>query len=152
MRRLAVLTCVLSLSPLVQADSPLGIGTWVQRRASAQDGALTLTVEEAGNGLKLTYHIVGPNAPEPIVMTLVTQLDGKDAPVVVNGTPSGQTMGIRRIDDRHTSTVVKLQGAEMGTYKSELSTDGKVLKVENMMAAPGGIGQATTSVEYWDKK
>jgi hypothetical protein len=87
-----------------------------------------------------------------MVMTIVTQLDGKDAPVLLNGQPSGQTMAIKLIDDRHTFAVVKFQGREGSTAKSELSADGKVLKVENMMpSSAGGAGQVI-QVEYWDKK
>jgi hypothetical protein len=105
------------------------------------------TVEAAGGGRKLTYKF----ADATMVMTIVTQLDGKDAPVLLNGQPSGQTMAIKLIDDRHTFAVVKFQGKEGSTAKSELSADGKVLKVENMMPSAGGAGQVVL-VEYWDKK
>jgi len=108
-----------------------------------------MTVEAVGNGRKLTYKF-GPDAAG-MVMVVLTQLDGKDAPVLVNGKPSGQTMGIRMIDSRHTFAVLKLQGKEFGTSKGEVSADGKVLKVENMVATSAGNGEVL-QVEYWDKK
>jgi hypothetical protein len=146
MRPIAVVVCLLGLSALVQADG-LPTGTWI-RRDPMPGGAIALTVEAAGGGRKLTYKF----ADASMVMTIVTQLDGKDAPVLLNGQPSGQTMAIKLIDDRHTFAVVKFQGKEGSTAKSELSADGKVLKVENMMpSSAGGAGQVIL-VEYWDKK
>jgi len=148
MRRIAVVVCFLSLSPLVQADS-LPIGTWV-KRAPSPGAALTMTVEQVGNGRKLTYKY-GPDAPG-MVMVVLTQLDGKDVPILVDGKPTDQTMGIRMIDSRHTFTVLKLQGKETGIAKSEVSANGKVLKVEIMMATPGVKEEGAKVVEYWDKK
>ena len=110
-------------------------------------GPIALTVEAAGSGRKLTYKFADP----AMVMTIVTQLDGKDAPVLLNGQPTGQTMAIKRIDDRHVFAVVKFQGNEGSTAKSELSADGKVLKVENMLPSGAAAGQVI-EVEYWDKK
>lgn len=145
MRPIAVVVCLLGLSVLVDADS-LPTGTWV-RRNPLPGGAIALTVEAAGSGRKLTYKFADPS----MVMTVVTQLDFKDAPVLLNGQPTGQTMAIKLIDDRHTFALVKFQGKEGSTAKSELSADGKVLKVENMMPSAGGGGQVVM-VEYWDKK
>ncbi len=149
MRRLAFVVCLLSLSPIVRADS-LPSGTWVQRD-HAQGVHLTMTVEAVGSGRKLTYKEVGPDAPRGIVSTVLTQLDGNEFPVLVNGKPTGQTMAIREIDSRHTFTVLKFRGKVTGTSNSEISADGKVLKVENTLSA-GANGKVAKSVEYWDKK
>ena len=146
MRPIAVVACLLGLSALVHADG-LPTGTWV-RRNPLPDGPTSLSVEAAGSGRKLTYRFADPNK----VMTIVTQLDGKDAPVLLNGQPTGQTMAIKRIDDRHVFAVVKFQGNEGSNAKSELSADGKVLKVENMLPSSAGAAGRVIEVEYWDKK
>jgi hypothetical protein len=146
MNRIAVFVGLLSLSAAVWADSPW-IGTWVQRH-----GVLTMTVEETGNGLKFTYKVVGPTAPAGNLMTIVSQLDGKDAPVLIDGKPTGQTTAIRKIDSHHTLTVLKFQGSETGNSKSEISSDGKVLRVDNDNKVSGPNGMAGTSTQYWDKK
>jgi hypothetical protein len=145
MRPIALVGCLLSLSVLVDADS-LPTGTWV-RRNPLPGGAIALTVEAVGSGRKLTYKFADPS----MVMTIVTQLDGRDAPVLLNGQPTGQTMAIKRIDDRHLFAVVKFQGNEGSHAKSELSADGKVLKVENMPPSGAAAGQVF-EIEYWDKK
>lgn len=64
MRRLAFVVCILSLNSKVGADS-LWNGTWVFREPP-QGGDLTMTIEEVGSGWKLTYKIVGPEAPRTI--------------------------------------------------------------------------------------
>jgi hypothetical protein len=113
---------------------------------------MMLVIEPAGSGVKLTYRMLGPNGA-PIgqgAMTIVSGLDGKDAPMTVDGKDTGQTMAIRRIDAMHTATVMKFQGKVVGTSKSEISPDGKTLTVENdMSAANPGAGK---QMEYWDKK
>ena len=139
--------CLLSLSSMVGADS-LWSGTWILREPP-QGGRLTMTVEEVGTGWKLTYKVVGPAAPGTIVSTVLTQLDGKDVPVLVEGKPSGQTMGIKKIDSRHTVGVVKFQGKEMGVSKGEISPDGKVLRVETDYAPSNPIGK---EIQYWDRQ
>jgi hypothetical protein len=147
MKRIAVVVGLLSLSATVWADSPW-VGTWVQRKP----GILTMIVEETGNALKFSYKIVGPGAPADPIMTIQSQLDGKDVPVLINGQPTGQTTAIRRIDSHHTLTVMKYQGKETGTSKSEISADGKVLKVDNDNTVSSPNGTAGKSTQYWDKK
>jgi hypothetical protein len=108
-----------------------------------------MKVEEVGTGWKLTYNVVGPAAPGSTVSTVLTLLDGNDVSVLVNDKPSGQTMGIRRIDSRHTVTVLKFKGKETGISKAELSPHGKVIKIEIDYATSNPIGK---EIQYWDKQ
>ncbi|MBI1791900.1 MAG: hypothetical protein HYR60_30605 [Acidobacteria bacterium] len=147
-RLIACVVYLLSLSPIFGADS-LMVGTWV-RRDTKERVHVTLKVEAAGAGLKLTYTVTAAQAPAGQIMTVLTQLDGKDAVAMVDGKPSGQTMAIRSIDSRHMSGIVKMAGDQIGASKSEISLDGKVCKVENTSKGPDG--KPTTSVEYWDRK
>jgi hypothetical protein len=111
-----------------------------------------MTLEEVGTGWKLTYKIVTPDAPGTIYMTVVTQFDGKDVPSMVDGKPTGQTMGIRKIDSHHAVAIVKFHGKEMGISKSELSPDGKVLKVETDYKDSNPNGLVGKQIQYWDRK
>ena len=147
---MAFVVCLLSLSFMVGADS-LWSGTWVLREPP-QGGHLTMTVEEVDPGWNLTYKVVGPDATGTIYSTVLTQLDGKEVPVLVNGKPSGQTMAIKKIDSRHTVTDVKFQGKEMAISKSELSPDGKVLKVETHYADSNPTGLVGKQIQYWDRR
>jgi hypothetical protein len=142
--------CLLSLSSMVGADS-LWSGTWVLSE-NPPGGRLVMTVEEVGTGWKLTYKLVGPTAAASTVSTVLTPLDGKEVPVLVNGEPSGQTMEIKKIDSRHTVTVMMFQGKERSVSKSEISPNGKVLTVETEYATTNPIGLAGKQVERWNRQ
>lgn len=144
--RVALALCLMGLDTIALADSAIfELGTWVQRGAASP---LVLTIEMAGSGRKLTYRALRPDArPESkFVLTVETQLDGKDAPTILNGQPTNETMAIKRLDALHAVTVLRRQGKEYGSNKAELSPDGKVMKVEQSILG------AEKKVEYWDKK
>ena len=145
---MAFVVCLLSLISIVGADS-LWSGTWVLRKPP-QGGHLRMTVEEVGSGWKLTYKVVGPDTPGTIYSPVLTQLDGKEVPVLVNGKSLGQTMAIKKFDSRHTVTDVTFQGKEMAISKSEISPDGKVLKVETDYADPNPTGLVGKQIQYWE--
>ena len=160
-RRVALVIRILKLKLPRQGDTSKGelpavdVGPVPRRflpRTDGLSGGLMMTVEEVGTGWKLTYKVVGPDAPGSIVWTVLTMLDGKDVPLLVNGKPSGQTMGIKRIDSRHTVTVLRFQGKETGISKAEISPDGKVLKVENDYATSNPNGLVGKQIQYWDKQ
>ena len=133
-------------SPAFADDSP--IGTWV-KKGEAVKPQITLTIEAWGSGkAKLTYHLKEP----PIVLTIVSMLDGNDAPVLVSGKPSGETMAIKLIDKRHSSTIVKMNGKPFGTSKGSFSEDFKTLIVENDFTESGGGNRAGKSTEIWIRK
>jgi len=111
-----------------------------------------MTVVVVGTGWKLTYKVVSPDASGSLVSTVLTPLDGKDVPVLVNRKPSGQTMGIRRIDSRHTITVLKFEGKKTGISKADLSPNGKELKVEtDYYAVSNTSGLVRKQIQYWDR-
>lgn len=150
MRRLALVVGLLGLSSMAWADSPWS-GTWILREPP-QGVHLTMIVEEVGTGWKLTYKIVDPKVPGTISSTILTQLDGKDVPSIVDGKLTGQTMGIRKVDSRHAVGIVKFRGRNMSTSKSELSADGKVLTVETEYAASNPTGQVGKEIQHWDRQ
>ena len=133
-------------SPAVADNSP--VGTWV-KKDEAGNPKMILTIEQWGsNQAKVTWHV----KEAALVLTIVSKLDGSDAPVLVNGKPSGQTMAIKRIDKLHSSTVVKMNGKSFGTSKGAFSEDFKTLTVENDYAEPAGGNQAGKTTEVWIRK
>ena len=149
MMRIAFGLCLLALAS--GAWCQLAVGTWNKR---GDHPTLLMIIEPAGTGMKITYKVLTPDGrPLPqAIMTLVTQFDGNEVPVLVDGKPSGETMAIRRIDERHSSTIVKLNGAAFGTSKSELSADGRTLRVENTTSGDVPGQPAGTRIEYWDRQ
>jgi len=123
------------------AFAQLEIGTWVRKTPSQPE--MTLIIEACCNGgRRLTYRfMIGKTAGS---MTLETKLDGTDTPVLVEGKPSGETMAIKREDDHHASTVIKMNGTVFATSKATLSPDGKMLTaVTQNNGAPGPQGEST---------
>ncbi len=140
--------CLLSLTSSMASADSLWSGAWVLREPP-QGGRLIMTVEEVGIGWNLTYKVDGPDAPVSTVSTVLTPLDGKDVPLLVNGKPSGQTMGIKKVDNHHTVTILRFRGKETGISKAEISPDGKVLKIETDYADWNPIGK---EIQYWDRQ
>jgi hypothetical protein len=132
------------------ARAQLGLGTWV-KTSDAGEGRLTMTVEPCCHGgFRLAYRINGRGEP---LMTIDSAMDGSEAPVLAGGKPTGETMAIKRIDERHTVTVLKMNGKMFGTSRSALSADGKTLTVENEITSASAPGQAVgKQTEIWVKK
>ncbi len=148
----AISLVLVSARLLLAADS--GIGTWVRRvdPASPAGREFTMTVEAWGNGgRKLTYRIKLPSGAE-LVTTVESPMDGTDVPVLVNGKPSSETMGIKRMDSHHTVTVLKFNGKQFGTSRATLSADFNTLTVENEITVAAGGRQPGKATDIWVRK
>jgi hypothetical protein len=109
---------------------------------------LTMTVTACcENGRRLVYHL--DINGRPATMTVDSKFDGTEAPVLLNGQPSGETMAIKWVDDHHTTAVLRMNGQPFGTAKSTLSPDGKTLTVDDDFTASVGGQQAGKFTETW---
>ena len=143
-----VATWLAGAAPAGAADSP--VGTWV-KKADAGKPAMTLTIDSWGRGkAKLTYDIKIKDTS--MVLTIVSALDGSEAPVLMNGKPSGETMAIKLIDKLHSSTVVKMDGKPFGTSKGTFAPDYSTLTVENDFASAVAGNTPGKSTETWTRK
>jgi hypothetical protein len=128
-----------------QAHAQFGIGTWV--RTDAQGKGMTMTVERCCNGgYRLTYHVPSMGGQPPATLTVDSPMDGTEVPVLLQGKPSGETMAVKRVDGRHYSAVVKMNGKPFGTSNGTLSADGNTLTVETVMQGEQQI------IETWARK
>jgi hypothetical protein len=128
------------------ADSP--VGTWV-KKTEAGESPMTLTIEKWGNGQgKLSWLLRQQN----LTLTILSNLDGNDAPLLINGKPSGETMAIKLVDKRHSTTVVKINGKPFGTSKGSFSEDFRTLTVENDFSASVAGNKAGKTTETWTRK
>ncbi|MEO8130811.1 MAG: hypothetical protein ABI822_27180 [Bryobacteraceae bacterium] len=130
---------------VMRAELPPGV--WV-RRALKDGSRVTITVESAGTSRVLTYRTERRHGT---IRTLVvaTALDGRDTQVSVDGKPSAQTMAFRKLDDRHTVNIVKLNGKPVSTQQFEIGADGKVIKV---LTIPTDAEHQDGFTDYWDKQ
>ena len=139
----ASLVLSMGSSPAVAADSP--IGTWAKKGEAGKPG-ITLTIEEWGPGkAKLTWRM----SASKMVMTLTSALDGSEAPLLIDGKPSGETMAVKLVDKHHAITTAKMQGKPFGTSKATYSADFKTLTIENDFAGSVGGNPAGKSTETW---
>jgi hypothetical protein len=149
MKRVAIVLCLLSYASAAWAQAPL-LGTWIKRPSSTPP--MMMVIEDANPGFKITYRMLGSDgAPiEQNVVTVVTALDGKEQPMMMDGKPTGQTMATLRTGVYVASSIVRMEGKTLRTSTAELSPDGKTLTVDNDMSAsdPG----AEKRTEIWDKK
>ena len=112
---------------------------------------MTLIVEACCNGgRRLIYRVAMSGTTT--VLTVETRLDGRDAPVMVNGKPSAETMAITRVDSHHASTIIKMNGKPLGTSKVTLSADGKTMTVVNDFSSSAGGQTVGKSTEVWVHK
>jgi hypothetical protein len=132
----------------VAADSP--VGTYARVGDAPRDKNFTMTIERWNkSGAKLTYKMVG----QPVVLTLETKLDGSDAPLVMNGQPTGETMGIKRIDGHHAATVLKMNGKQFGTTTATFNDDFTKLTIEDQVQEATQIGPPPgKTTETWVRK
>jgi hypothetical protein len=139
---------LLGANPLA---AQIGVGTWVRKPTASTPGTMTMKVEACcGQGRRLTYQFDVGNSQ--FKMVVESKFDGSEAPVMINGKPSGETMAIKRVDDRHTATILKMNGKPFGTSKATLSADGKTITVDNDVSAATGGLQVGKSTEVWVKK
>lgn len=131
------------------AHAQLGDGTW--ERTDAQGKGITMTVETCCNGgRRLIYHIPAMGGQPASTMSVDSPMDGTDVPTMVGGKPTGQTMAIKRVDDRHYTAVMKVKGQRFGTSSGVISADGKAMSVESVM--DGGAETPLKITETWVKK
>jgi hypothetical protein len=132
----------------VAADSP--VGTYARVGDAPKDKNFTMTIERWNkSGAKLTYKMVG----QPVVLTLETKLDGSDAPLVMNGQPTGETMAIKRTDGHHASTVLKMNGKQFGTSTATFNDDFTKLTIDDQVQEETQVGPPRgKTTEIWIRK
>jgi hypothetical protein len=144
---MGAVTALLTVSAALEAQ--LVVGTWVRTPTKTAPGQMTMTIEPCcGSGYKLTYRFA-ISEQQTMLMTVSSPFDGSEVPVLVDGKPSGETMAIKRIDDHHATTVLRMNGELFGTSKSTLSADGKTISVINDVTN-AAVGQPVGKVtETW---
>jgi hypothetical protein len=137
--------------PVFAADSP--VGHWIRKNdpdTPVPAGApMEMQIEKWENSARLTYHIPAVQGQPAMVLTLETNLDGKEAQLMMNGKPSGETMSIKKIDDHHFATVIKMNGQQLGTGNSTFSDDFNTLTSEGTMGTGPNLKKPT---EVWIRK
>jgi len=150
-KRLARGIAILAILWATPLYAQLEVGTWVRTPTKAMPDSMTMKIEVCcGGGRRLSYSFGA--GQQAIVMYLETKLDGSEAPVLINGKPSGETMAITRLDAHHAHTVLRMNGKQFATSESTLSADGKTLSVINDCGSTTGCMPLGKSTETWVKQ
>jgi hypothetical protein len=145
--RLALVGLLLIAWPAAAADSP--VGTWVKKNVEPGKQGMIFKIEKWGSdGAQLIWEL----KKAKMVMTLATKLDGKDAPLLINGKPSGETMAITRVDKLHSTSILKMNGKQFGTSKGTFSADFNTMTVENDVSQAVGGSEMGNTTEVWTRQ
>ena len=128
MKTSACVIAVLSaLTSGISLQAQFSVGSWVQ---TAPMKGLTMTVEDCCNGgRRLIFHVTLGQKTQTMIVE--SRFDGSDAPVLVDGKPNGETMALKRVDERRTTTVFKRQGKVFRKSTTVESPERTTLTVEN---------------------
>ena len=133
------------IAPAALLHAQFALGTWANTQTT-----MTMTVEACCNGgRRFVYRIQGTDT---VLMSNESPMDGTDVAVMIGGKPSGETMGIKKVDDHHVFTVLKMNGKQFGTSKATISADGKTMTVENDVTSTASGNPIGKSVETWIRK
>ena len=129
----SVIAVLFALASGSSLQAQFSVGTWVQ---TAPMKGLTMNVEDCcSGGRKLIFHITLGQKTQTMIVE--ARFDGSDAPVLVDGKPNGETMALKRVDERRTTTVFKRNGKVYRTSTTTESADRMTLTVENAFVDAG---------------
>ena len=140
---------VLTIGWATDAQAQLAVGSsWVRTDESGK--GIVMSVEACcSGGLRLVYRVPPMSGQPAMTMSVDSPMDGTEAPTMMGGKASGQTMAIKRVDDHHYSAVLKMNGQLFATYNATVSPDNKTMTVEGMTQAAGTSQKMT---ETWVRK
>jgi hypothetical protein len=129
------------------------LGTWKENvdKSSYRPGPgpkspTVVKWERDGQSLKITMDGVDEKGA-PSHSVVVSQLDGKDAPVT--GGPSLMTRAIKLVDARTYEIVTRLGGKELTSTRAILSPSGQLQRF--VTTGTNAQGQAVSDIIIWEK-
>jgi len=133
-------------SPAAAADSP--VGTWVREVGPGQPEE-TMTIDAWGIGGTKIGTSTKASGP---VATIMSNLDGADSPIVVDGKPSTASVALTLLDEQTATTVTKLNLKTIGASKWTFSPDFTTLTIEDDFAESVPGTPAGRSTEHWKRR
>jgi hypothetical protein len=129
------------------------VGTWKLNLAKSTFGGVpalksqTRTYSQSAQGLTLKMKTVSPEGKE-ITSQTTYQLNGKDHPSM--GNPDFDSLSGMPIDANTAEFTLKRAGKPVGKIRREVSTDGRTLTINTVIANANGI--QTSSLTVFDKQ
>jgi len=146
----ALVVSLSSAPAMARADDPM-VGTWklnAEKSKNSRYKSGTVTVEPAGNGLKVNVDLVATDG-SPSKWSFTASDDGKDHPIT-GTTPLGDSLSVTRVDTRTLRATYKQGGKETVTQTTVVAEDGKTRTVTTKGTT--ATGQAVDSMTFYDKQ
>jgi hypothetical protein len=145
-RKLALAVLSLLVVSVVGWAADLQTGNWKLdvaksrfKTSPAPKSQVVSITSDGKDGVKLSVDIVTANG-EKSVIAYAAQYDGKEYPRTETGAGAvqGQSVTLKRIDNRTAERITYLKGKKMVTERWEISSDGKVRTVTQSGVGPDG--------------
>jgi hypothetical protein len=150
---LAALGVIVVAALLAAQGSDPRVGTWNLNVAKSKYNpgpapkSQVLTIEAAGAGEKVTSEMVSASG-EKTSTSYTATFDGKPHPLT--GSPTADSVTLKRIDSHTTERVDSKGGKTVTTYHRVVSKDGKTMTVTTK--GTDAKGQPTNNVVVFEKK
>jgi hypothetical protein len=119
-------------------------------RTDAAGKGIVLNVESCCNGgLRLVYQIPPMGGQPASTLSVDSPMNGTEAPALIAGKPSGETIAIKRVDDHHLTVILRMKGQPFATYNGTILPDNKSTTVDSVH---GTGSQAQKITETWVRK
>jgi hypothetical protein len=142
-----------SATTVVYAQSDPRVGTWKLNLAKSKytpgpaPAAETRSYAAKGRAMQVSIDSVDAKGAH-VALHYTAGDDGKDYPLT--GITFADAIAIRRVDARTFDVDTKKDGKIIGTTRTEISKDGKVLTLLSKTTSPAG--QAINNLAIYDKK
>src|SRR5262245_4209918 len=150
--RLSIMMVAVVMTAMASA-SDNEVGTWKLNTAKSKydpgpaPKSATVKIEAQGDGIKYTSDGVDAEGKSTHV-EFSGKYDGKDTPVT--GSPTADTIALKRIDANTTEGVTKKAGKVVATVKVVISKDGKTRTVTGK--GKNAQGQDTSFTAVYEKQ
>jgi hypothetical protein len=140
--------------PLFAQSNPL-VGTWKLNLEKSKFNpgpgpkSMTRTVEAQADGVKYTFDGIGANGAA-IAYSFAVSFDGKDNAITGSMPGGADSISAKRIDSNTFEATSKQGGKVIGTFKVEVSQDGKITTVTSK--GTNATGQPTNDVSVYNKQ
>ena len=145
-RRLAFALVIVAVVSVAGWAQDVQTGRWTLNVAKSQfktsaapKTQIVTIVSEGKDGMKVTADVVRANGAKA-AFVYAAQFDGKEYPRTETGDGAvpGQTVTLKRIDNRTVERITYMKGKKLVIEKWEISRDGKIRTVTQSGVGPDG--------------
>ena len=147
----AALVSALTTMGLARSDDPM-VGTWklnVEKSKNAPFKSVTVLVEPAGEGIRVTVDRVGVDGA-PVKWGFTANYDDGEYHPITGSTPLGDSVALTRVDTNSARVSFRQGGKPTVIQTVVVAADGKTRTIT--AKGTNARGQAVDSITFYDKQ